>query len=134
MSVAERNASGTISVFVVDDAPELRELFRYAMEADPRFEVVGDAGDGRSAIEGIAETQPAAVLLDLAMPDMDGFEAIPEIRRDQPEAAIIVLSAFPADRMEKKARERGADCYVEKGTSLAELRRVTRDAVQSHVA
>ncbi len=120
-----------ISVYLVDDIPELRELIRYGLEDAPGFEVVGEAGDGRSAIEGIAETQPAAVLLDLSMPDMDGFQAIPEIRERHPDVAIIVLSGFSADRMSGPALERGADGYVEKGTPIQELRDATRTAVES---
>jgi len=60
------------------------ELIRFGIEDDPGFEVVGEAGDGRSALEGIAEKRPAAVLLDLSMPDMDGFAAIAEIRSRPP--------------------------------------------------
>jgi len=118
-----------ISVYLVDDVPELRELIKFGMEEDPGFEVVGEAGDGRTALEGIAETQPAAVLLDLSMPDMDGLQAIPEIREGNPEVAIIVLSGFSADRMGGPALERGADGYVEKGTPIQELRDTTRIAV-----
>jgi DNA-binding NarL/FixJ family response regulator len=121
--------SRPISVYLVDDVPELRELIKYGMEEDPGFEVVGEAGDGRTALEGIAETQPIAVLLDLSMPDMNGFEAIPEIRRGSPDTAIIVLSGFSADRMGERVIERGADAYVEKGTPIQELRDVTRTAV-----
>jgi DNA-binding NarL/FixJ family response regulator len=121
--------SAPISVYLVDDVPELRELIKFGIEEDPGFEVVGEAGDGRSALEGIAESQPAAVLLDLSMPDMDGFEAIPEIRRGDPDVAIIVLSGFSADRMGARALERGADGYVEKGTPIQELREATRVAV-----
>jgi DNA-binding NarL/FixJ family response regulator len=123
-----------ISVFLVDDVPELRELIRFGMEEDPGFEVVGEAGDGRSAIEGVAKTSPAAVLLDLSMPDMDGLEAIPHLRSAQPSIAIIVLSGFSADRMGKTARDRGADGYVEKGTPIEELRRITREAVHERRA
>jgi len=127
--------SEPISVYLVDDVPELRELIRFGMEEEPaEFEVVGEAGDGRSALEGISETMPAAVLLDLSMPDMDGLEAIPEIRRRRPGTAIIVLSGFSADRMAGPAVERGADGYVEKGTPIEELRRVTRDAVALRTA
>ena len=116
-------------MFVVDDVAELRELIRFGIEEDPDFEVVGEAGDGRSAIDGIAEVKPQAVLLDLSMPDMDGLEAIPEIRRTDPDIAIIVLSGFSVDRMGKPARKRGADGYIEKGTPIAELREATRRAV-----
>jgi DNA-binding NarL/FixJ family response regulator len=118
-----------ISVYLVDDIPELRELVRYGMEEDPGFEVVGEAGDGKSAIEGIAKTRPAAVLLDLSMPDMDGLQAIPQIREGDPDVAIIVLSGFSADRMSSHVLERGADGYVEKGTPIQELRDATRLAV-----
>jgi NarL family two-component system response regulator LiaR len=128
-SIPTEKTSGIISVFLVDDVPELRELTRYGMEEDPGFEVVGEAGDGRSAIEGITRTAPAAVLLDLSMPDMNGFEAIPLIREQHPAIAIIVLSGFSGDRMAAKAAERGADAYVVKGTPLDELRRITRGAV-----
>jgi DNA-binding NarL/FixJ family response regulator len=118
-----------ISVYLVDDVPELRELIKFGMEEDPGFTVVGEAGDGRSALDGIAETRPAAVLLDLSMPDMNGLEAIPEIRKGDPDVAIIVLSGFSADRMGGPALERGADGYVEKGTPIQELRDTTRLAV-----
>jgi DNA-binding NarL/FixJ family response regulator len=120
---------GPISVYLVDDVPELRELVKYGMEGDPTFEVVGEAGDGRSAIEGIAATHPAAVLLDLSMPDMNGLEAILEIRKRDPDIAIIVLSGFTADRMASPTLERGADRYVEKGTPMEELLDATRTAV-----
>ncbi len=128
--IADRDRhDGATSVFLVDDVPELRELIRYGLEGDDDFVVVGEAGDGRAAIEGIAETEPDAVLLDLSMPDMDGLEAIPEIRRGRPDIAIVILSGFAAARMERKAVERGADGYVEKGTPIADLRRITREAV-----
>ena len=119
----------TISVFLVDDVDELRELVRAGMEEDPDFEVVGEAGDGRTALEGISETRPDAVLLDLSMPDMDGFAAIPEIRLRVRDAAIIVLSGFSVDRMGPRVLERGADAYIEKGTPIQDLRQATRDAV-----
>jgi DNA-binding NarL/FixJ family response regulator len=120
-----------ISVYLVDDVPELRELIRLGIEEDPGFEIVGEAGDGRTGLEGIAETNPAAVLLDLSMPDMDGFQVIPQIREAHPDVAIIVLSGFSADRMGGKVLERGADAYVEKGTPIQELREATRIAVAS---
>src|SRR3954470_9476674 len=115
-----------ISVYLVDDVPELRELIKFGMEEDPGFEVVGEAADGRSALEGIAETRPAAVLLDLSMPDMDGFQAIPELRLGNPDTAIIILSGFAMERMGAKAIERGADAYIEKGTPIQEIRETVR--------
>jgi DNA-binding NarL/FixJ family response regulator len=124
-----RTDKAPISLFLVDDVPELRELLRFGVQDDPDFEIVGEAGDGRSAIEAISEKRPAAVLLDLSMPDMDGFAAIPELRRRSPELAIIVLSGFPAIRMGERARERGADAYLEKGSPMDEVRETIREAV-----
>jgi DNA-binding NarL/FixJ family response regulator len=118
-----------LSLYLVDDVPELRELIKYGLEEDPDFTVVGEAGDGRSALRGVAETSPTAILLDLSMPDMDGLEAIPRIREIAPDVAIVVLSGFTADRMGAAAMEQGADAYIEKGAPIAEIREVTRRAV-----
>jgi len=118
-----------IAVYLVDDVPGLREMVRIGMEEDPGFTVVGEAGDGRTALQGITEARPDAVLLDLSMPDIDGFAAIPEIRLRCPDAAIIVLSGFSVDRMGARVLERGADSYIEKGTPIQDLREATRDAV-----
>jgi DNA-binding NarL/FixJ family response regulator len=120
-----------ISLFLVDDVPELRELVRFGMEEDPAFEVVGEAGNGRAAIEGVSEKKPTVVLLDLSMPDMDGFAAIPELRSQNPDLVIIVLSGFPAIRMGDRAREQGADGYVEKGGAMSDLRDAIREAVSA---
>src|SRR5262249_39593037 len=121
--------SRPISVFLVDDVPELRELVRLGLEQDPDFEIAGEADGGRSGIEGIAATKPEAVLLDLSMPDMDGLQAIPEIRGQHPDLAIIVLSGFSADRMGDIVLDRGADAYIEKGTPIQDIRDATRVAV-----
>ena len=117
--------AATISVYLVDDVPELRELIKFGMEDDPGFEVVGEAGDGRSALEGIAETQPAAVLLDLSMPDMNGLEAILEIRKSDADVAIIVLSGFTADRM--RAPTHRARCRRLRREGIADGRAAGRD-------
>ena len=121
--------SPPISVFVVDDLPEMRELLTYGMSEDPGLEVIGEAGDGRSGIEGVAATRPAAVLLDLSMPDMDGLQAIPQIRELDPDLAIVVFSGFAVERMGEHALSRGADAYVEKGTPIQEIREAIGEAV-----
>ena len=128
------NAERKIRVVLVDDVPELRLLVRITLEEDPAIEVVGEAANGRDGVEVVEATDPDLVLLDLSMPDMDGLEAIPEIRNLQPDVTIIVLSGFSADRMANAAEERGADGYVEKGTPISELREITRKAVALRAA
>jgi DNA-binding NarL/FixJ family response regulator len=123
--------SRPISVYLVDDVLELRELVRLGLEEDPDFEIAGEAGDGRSGIAGIAATEPDAVLLDLSMPDMDGLQVIPEVRGKHPDLAIIVLSGFSADRMGDIVLDRGADAYIEKGTPIQDIRDATRVAVSA---
>ncbi len=96
-AVAEDARGAEISLFLADDVPELRELIRWGMEEDPGFRVIGEAGDGRSAVAGVAETRPAAVLLDLSMPDMNGPEAISLIRERDPKVARRRGIAHPGD-------------------------------------
>jgi DNA-binding NarL/FixJ family response regulator len=108
-------------VLLVDDTPEIRELLRITLELDGRFEIVGEAGDGAAAIDLTDSHGPDAVILDLAMPVMDGLQAIPEIRRHCPETKILVLSGFDAKQMSDEAVSRGAHAYVEKGGNITEL-------------
>ena len=103
-------------------------LLRMALQRDPLFEVVGEAGDGSVAVDMAAQVRPDLVLLDLAMPVMDGLQALPLIKQQVPEAKVVVLSAFEADSIHAEAKSLGADAYLEKGIQvpalLAELRTV----------
>jgi DNA-binding NarL/FixJ family response regulator len=112
---------GTVRVFLCDDVAELRLLTRFALEQDPGLEVVGEAGDGRACVKAIAETQPDVVVLDLAMPEVDGLEAIPLIREAAPDTRIIVFSGFIAHRLAAPVLERAAR-FIEKGEPLEKLR------------
>ena len=113
--------SKPISVVLADDTEEIRHLLRLALSTDDRFEVVGEASDGAQAIEVVASVRPDAVVIDLAMPVMDGLQAIPEIRKEAPDAKILVLSGFDARQMSNEALSRGAHDYVEKGGDLTDL-------------
>ena len=126
---ADADGGGPITVFLADDVPEMRGLLRWGLEEEPGFEVVGEAADGGGALEGVEAYAPTAILLDLSMPGMDGFQAIAEIRGRRPETAIVVLSGFSAERMRAKVMEQGADGYVEKGTSMGQLADLIRRAV-----
>jgi len=116
-----------IRVVLCDDVCEMRKLLRYTLEADPGVEVVGEAADGREGTRVIAELQPDVVLLDLSMPEMDGFETMPAIASSAPGTGIIVLSGFAAGRMREAAFRNGADLYIEKGRPLDELVSAVRD-------
>ena len=113
--------------YICDDVPELRRLLRAVFAEDPAIEVVGEAGDGATAVRDIEVIQPDVVLLDLAMPGLDGLEALGCIRDVAPDTCVIVFSGFTAERIASVALGLGADHYVEKGEELAELTRMVRD-------
>src|SRR3954452_23442351 len=74
-----------IKVFVADDVPDMRALVRFALEDSPDMVVVGEAGTGAEAVEGVGKTRPDVVLLDLSMPDLDGLEVIAVVLERSPD-------------------------------------------------
>lgn len=102
-------------VVLVDDMAELRAMIRLTLERSGRFEVVGEAGDGRAAIAETERVQPDLVLLDVSMPVMDGLEALPHLRRVSPDSTIVMLSGFSEARLGADAEAGGAAAYLEKG-------------------
>lgn len=118
--------AGTASwrVVVVDDIPEMR-LLTSLLWLDPNFDVVGEGNDGHSAIEVVAQHQPDLVLLDWWMPGLDGLAALPEIRRQAPEAVVVLTCAAPPSDMQDWAIEAGADGFYSKDPRTAD--RVVHD-------
>lgn len=104
-----------LRVVLVDDMVELRQLIKLTLERSRRFEVVGQAGNGREGIEVTAATQPDLVLLDVSMPVMDGLEALPVICRTVPSTTVVMLSGFSEARLGAEASAGGATAYLEKG-------------------
>jgi len=117
-----------IRVALCDDVREFRELMRLGLSDDPGIAVVGEAADGIEAVELVADLNPDVVLLDLSMPRLDGLEVIDMLRERAPDSRIVVLSGFAAARMEPLVLERGASSYLEKGSSLKEIRAAIRRA------
>lgn len=123
-----------IRVLVVDDTADLRFLLRMALGTEADIDVVGEAGDGREAVEAARRHRPDVMLLDLAMPVMDGLEALPLVRAVSPGTQVVILSGFEATSMAASASAAGAAAYVQKGASpdviIGCVRRVARpDAV-----
>jgi YesN/AraC family two-component response regulator len=109
-----------VRVLIADDAPDIRLLLKMYL-SDSRLEVVGEATNGAEAVELTRAQLPDAVILDLAMPVMDGLEAIPLIKAASPNTKIVVLSGFEADRMAERAIDLGADSYLQKGVALGDI-------------
>ena len=106
------------SVVVVDDTAPIRQLVRLYVEEAGTFEVVGEAGDGRAAVDLVTEKQPDIVVLDLAMPVMDGLQALPLIREAAPSARVIVLTGFGTEDTVAAATQAGATRFVDKGPEM----------------
>lgn len=121
-----------VRVAIVDDTGDLRFLLRAALTRGG-MEVVAEAADGRAGIEAVRSTQPDVVLLDLAMPVMDGRAALPQIRRAAPAARIVVLSGFGADLLSEELLAMGADGYIEKGHPLRRIVQYVEDAAAGPV-
>lgn len=108
-------------ILIADDDEDIRALVRIKLETSGGYHVLGEAGDGEEAVRMAAELQPDLVLLDLAMPRMDGLQALPLIREAVAGVRVIVLSGFDAHTMASKARAAGADDYLEKGRAIGQL-------------
>jgi len=108
-------------IVIAEDYTILREGLRSLLSADPAFEIVGEAEDGRQAIERATELKPDLVLLDLSMPRTSGLDAIREIKRLSPQTRICVLTIHKAEEYILATLEAGADGYVLKEASHAEL-------------
>jgi DNA-binding NarL/FixJ family response regulator len=101
-----------LRVFTVDDHPLLREGTAALIEAENDMLVVGEASNGREAIEKFRGLRPDVTLMDLQMPIMNGIDAIISIRQEDPQARIIVLTTYGGDVLARRALKAGASGYI----------------------
>lgn len=112
---------GTIRILAVDDHPVFRQGIAGLIEGQPNMTLVGEASDGREAIQQFRAKQPDVTLMDLQMPDMSGVEAIIAIRNEFPQARIIVLTTYSGDVQVLRALKAGAQGYLLKNLLHKEL-------------
>src|SRR3954449_8135219 len=120
-----------IRVLVCDDVAMLRELMRYELEEDDGVVVIGEAENGIESVRLVDELKPDVVILDLAMPGIDGLEAITLMMKASKPPKIIVHSGFDADTMRNRVLDLGAVRYLEKGGNLREVTEAVREIAQS---
>ncbi|MDX1689097.1 MAG: response regulator transcription factor [Candidatus Promineifilaceae bacterium] len=110
-----------IRVFLADDHPIVRRGIRDLLDTVPELEIVGEAINGSEAVAGVEESDPDVILIDLVMPEMDGIQAIRQIKAKHPEARILVLTSFATDDKVFPAIKAGALGYLIKDTAPEDL-------------
>lgn len=108
-------------VVIAEDHTILREGLRALLSLSPDLEIVGEAEDGRDAIQCAEKVKPNLVLMDLSMPRMNGMDAIREIKRLCPGTKILALTVHKAEEYVLASLQAGADAYVLKDATHAEL-------------
>jgi DNA-binding NarL/FixJ family response regulator len=116
----------SIKVMIADDHPVVREGLSAMLNKEPDIQVVGEAENGAEAVKKASEFQPEVVLMDLRMPEVDGVEAMRQIRAKNPDMKFIVLTTYDNDEYIFKGIEAGARAYLLKDAPREELFKAIR--------
>lgn len=108
-------------VLLVDDNADIRMLVRIGLQANGGFDVIGEAGDGQEAVDLVARSCPDVVLLDLAMPVMDGFEALPLLVERCPKLRVVVFSASDSPATRDRVASSGSHAFLRKDAAIADV-------------
>ncbi|MDH3884343.1 MAG: response regulator transcription factor, partial [Desulfobacterales bacterium] len=110
-----------VRIVLAEDHTILREGLRALLTADPDFEIIGEAADGREAVRFVEKQIPDLILMDLSMPRMTGMDAIREIKKRYPQTKIIALTVHKTEEYLRTTLQAGADGYVLKDATHEEL-------------
>lgn len=119
-----------IKVLLADDHDVLRKGVRYLLAAEPGITVAGEAADGRTAVRLAEELQPDVVIMDIAMPELNGIEAAAQITRRNRNIAVIILSMYSDEEYILRALSAGARGYLRKDAAEPDLLRAVRSVVR----
>jgi two-component system, NarL family, response regulator LiaR len=122
-----------IRVLITDDHSVVRQGLRMFLSLDPDIQVVGEASDGREALDMARILRPDVVLMDLLMPVMAGIEATQLIRKEMPDVEVVALTSVLEDASVTGAVRAGAIGYLLKDTNVEELHRAVRGAAEGRV-
>ena len=120
-------------VLLADDHALVRAGIRALLEKIPNVEVVGEAGTGRKALELVRSELPNIVLMDIAMTELGGLEALPRVTKDFPSVKVIILSAHASEEYVIRALRDGASGYMLKDSATSELELAINSVIQGKV-
>jgi DNA-binding NarL/FixJ family response regulator len=120
-------SASPVRVVIADDQRLFAEALEAILSTDARISVIGRAADGRAAVDLVIDSQPDVVLMDIAMPVMDGIAATEAIRDGAPQTSVIVLTGSEAPHDVSRARAAGASGYVTKDQIAGDLLRAILD-------
>jgi DNA-binding NarL/FixJ family response regulator len=118
----------TIRILLADDHTVVRQGFRALLEAEPDLRVVGEAETGRQAVLMTKQLIPDITLMDIAMPMLNGLEAVRQIAKEVPKTKVLVLSSYNDDEYVRELTEAGAVGYLLKQTTAADLIKAVHEA------
>lgn len=124
--MAEHSAPQAIRIVLVDDHALVRQGFRRILEDDRDIEVVGEAGNGLEAIALVRKTDPDVIVMDMAMPEMNGLHASIELLKQRPHSKILILSMYSDEQYVKNALDAGVRGYILKNAIETDLTRAVR--------
>jgi DNA-binding NarL/FixJ family response regulator len=116
-------------ILIVDDHALFRAGMRALLAEDPGIEVVGEAASGHDAIRAVGQLTPHLVLMDLSMPEMNGMEAVTEIKRRHPEVRVLVMTLHKTEDYVYASLKAGAEGYILKDATAEELRVAIRSVM-----
>jgi DNA-binding NarL/FixJ family response regulator len=122
-----RQAGVAITVLVVDDHTVVRDGLRYLLDAEEGIEVVGAAADGREALKEAEKLRPDVVLMDVAMPGLNGIEATRRFRKAFPDSKVLILSMYQSSEYIYRALDAGAQGYLVKESTGHEVAAAIRE-------
>jgi DNA-binding NarL/FixJ family response regulator len=133
MESQRMSSTKPIAVLLADDHMVVRQGLRKLLEAESDVVVVGEAETGRQAVEMTKRLRPAVVVMDIAMPLLNGLEATRQILKHAPSAKVLILSAHSDDAYVEKALEFGAKGFLLKQTSAHDLSRAIREVQKGNM-